>query len=118
MTDEMCQQFISSVLYFYATKLSETKLRQNMTPTEIIYNVLQKRNCSIPSKLCIDTNCQTCFDKSFASCEKSVFIMFENPRYLTKFSNKNKTFKCNKCNLIIDRDYNGSRNIYLKSEIK
>lgn len=34
---------------------------------------------------------------------------------LNKELKDSEVFKCNKCNLIIDRDINGARNIYIKN---
>jgi DNA-directed RNA polymerase subunit RPC12/RpoP len=53
------------------------------------------------SKLC-DDDCQICFNKSFASHEKSQFWIYELnntiPRQVTKHSDKKYWFNCNICN--------------------
>ena len=57
--------------------------------------------CLPPQKLCDDNNCQPCFDKSFASHEKSNHLSKLhniNPRQLLKQSNKKYWFDCHKCN--------------------
>ena len=54
------------------------------------------RYCTIPSKvLCDDDNCKQCFDKSFESCDKSIYWDNEKnkvikPRQVFKFSNTKK----------------------------
>jgi hypothetical protein len=48
-------------------------------------------------KLCNNSNCHTCFNKSFASHPKSIFWSFKNklqPRQVFKNSNKNFIFNC------------------------
>lgn len=50
--------------------------------------------------LCDDNNCQTCFNKSFASHPKSKFWNSENkvsPRKISKISTKEYSFNCNSC---------------------
>jgi very-short-patch-repair endonuclease len=58
--------------------------------------------CVIPSKLlCNDKNCTECFNKSFASYEKSKYWSDknkENPREIFLNTNKKYLFNCNKCN--------------------
>jgi very-short-patch-repair endonuclease len=64
--------------------------------------------CCIPSKkLCDDSNCIFCFEKSFASHEKSNCWSDKNidnsgteikPRQVLKFSNNSYIFDCNLCN--------------------
>ena len=55
-----------------------------------------------PKKLCDDINCQICFNKSFASHEKSQFWHPTKnstliPRHVFKGSDKKCWFKCSKC---------------------
>ena len=52
--------------------------------------------------LCDDVNCTICFNKSFASHEKSKYILEVNPRSLFKSSNKKHKFKCNTCSHIFE----------------
>ena len=50
--------------------------------------------------LCENINCKTCFDKSFASHEKSIFWSDKNqlkPRQVFKYSQKKYWFNCDKC---------------------
>ncbi len=58
--------------------------------------------CCIPSKLlCNNYNCNFCFDKSFASHEKSKYWSNKNelkPREVLKCSNDKYYFDCNICN--------------------
>ena len=58
--------------------------------------------CAIPSKiLCDSIGCQLCFNKSFASHEKSVFWSSKNecqPRYVFKSSDNKYLFDCVECN--------------------
>ena len=56
-------------------------------------------------KLCDLDNCNICFEKSFASHEKSKYWSIENkiePRRLLKCSNNKYKFNCNKCNHLIE----------------
>ena len=57
--------------------------------------------CAIPSKkLCDSSDCKLCFDKSFASHEKSAFWSNKNeckPRDVFKSSHKIYLFDCHKC---------------------
>lgn len=48
-------------------------------------------------RLCGDINCKICFDKSFASFEKSKYILNENPYLIVKGSHKQYNFNCDKC---------------------
>jgi len=53
------------------------------------------------TKLCDDNNCELCFEKSFASHEKSKYWSNENkenPREVFKSSHSKYWFKCDKCN--------------------
>lgn len=53
------------------------------------------------TKLCDDNNCKICFDKSFASHEKSKYWSSKNdvtPRHVFKVTAKKYLFKCNTCN--------------------
>jgi very-short-patch-repair endonuclease len=58
--------------------------------------------CVVPSKLlCDDTNCQNCFNKSFASHEKSKFWSIKNkinPRNVHKNASTTYIFDCDRCN--------------------
>lgn len=57
-------------------------------------------------RLCTDLNCQLCFNKSFASHEKSIYWSDENkisPRNLFKCSGTAFKFKCNKCDSLFER---------------
>lgn len=52
-------------------------------------------------KLCEKNNCNICYEKSFASHNKSVYLSIENnitPRQIFKGSNKRYIFNCNVCN--------------------
>ena len=54
-----------------------------------------------PSTLCDNKNCDQCFNKSFASCEKYIYWSSKNkinPRKIFKNSQKKFWFDCNKCN--------------------
>jgi very-short-patch-repair endonuclease len=50
-------------------------------------------------KLCEDSNCNICFNYSFASIVRSKFLHDKtiNPRFLFKSSNKKYKFDCNRC---------------------
>ena len=51
--------------------------------------------------LCDDVNCELCFEKSFASSEKSIYfskINEVNPRKIFKTSGKKYFFDCSECN--------------------
>ena len=53
-------------------------------------------------KLCEDTECNLCFEKSFASHEKSIYWNIEKnngimPRYIFKYSGNKHWINCNKC---------------------
>lgn len=50
-------------------------------------------------KLCDDNNCTICYNNSFASVEKSIFLSDKtiNTRKVFKSTNKQYTFDCNKC---------------------
>lgn len=51
-------------------------------------------------KICFEENCQDCFDKSFASQEKSKYWSSknkENPRQVFRSAAKKYLFDCNKC---------------------
>lgn len=56
--------------------------------------------CLPPQKLC-DIDCKECYNKSFASHEKSEYWSSKNnkkPKEVFKSSNNNYLFNCNKCN--------------------
>ncbi len=61
-------------------------------------------HCSLPpQRLCDDIDCQTCFNKSFASHEKAVYWddernSNEEPRRVCNSSGKKYWFKCDTCN--------------------
>jgi very-short-patch-repair endonuclease len=51
-------------------------------------------------RLCEDENCETCFEKSFASVDKAIFWSDKNkllPRQVFKNTRKKFWFSCNKC---------------------
>jgi len=84
--------------YFYCNKCNHEFLRS----INKLYN--DKEHCSycvIPSKLlCNNNDCKFCFEKSFASYEKSKYWSdknIENPRNLMKSSDKKYWFNCNIC---------------------
>ncbi|QYB17546.1 hypothetical protein PV-S19_0182 [Pacmanvirus S19] len=58
--------------------------------------------CAVPSrKLCEDIDCAYCFDKSFASQEKSKYLSPKNninPREIFKSSSRKYIFDCEVCN--------------------
>jgi len=69
-----------------------------------IYKINTKEHCTycvIPSKLLCDNNdCKFCFEKSFASHEKSIFWSTKNsknPREVMKSSGTKYIFVCDKC---------------------
>jgi very-short-patch-repair endonuclease len=66
---------------------------------------IQKRNCPYcsnpPKKLCDNEKCKLCFEKSFASHEKSIYWSnknIESPFKVFKSSGKKYWFDCNICN--------------------
>jgi very-short-patch-repair endonuclease len=70
-------------------------------------------SCSITAKkLCHNDDCNICFNRSFASNEKSKFLDDKtiNPKILIKCSNKKYDFKCDKCNHIFDISLNNINN--------
>ena len=58
--------------------------------------------CCVNSRtICSSDDCNACFDRSFASSEKSKYWSIKNkilPREITKSSNKKFIFNCDKCN--------------------
>lgn len=57
--------------------------------------------CNPQQKLCNNNECKKCFEKSFASHEKSKYWSDKNelkPREVFKFSEKKYWFHCNNCN--------------------
>ena len=67
----------------------------------------QNHWCSYCShhKLCDDNNCKICFNNSFASVEKNIFLYDKtiNPRKIFKSTNKKYKFNCNRCTLTFDK---------------
>lgn len=54
-----------------------------------------------PKKLCFDTECERCFEKSFASSDKAKYWSNKNnitPREIFKTSNTKYLFECEDCN--------------------
>ena len=81
-------------------------------------NNIQKNNCVFCAgqKICEDENCNLCFEKSFASHEKSKYWSDENklkPRQVFKQSNIKYIFTCNICNHNFDATLN-----HISSKIK
>ena len=69
--------------------------------------------CSITAKkLCTKDNCEICFNRSFASNEKSKFLNDKNinPKILLKCSNKKYNFNCNKCEHVFECSLNNINN--------
>jgi very-short-patch-repair endonuclease len=66
------------------------------------------------NRLCNNINCNTCYDKSFASHSKSIYWSDKNnisPRYIRKCSSKKYLFNCNLCNHeFISQPHNINRN--------
>jgi very-short-patch-repair endonuclease len=63
--------------------------------------------CSYNSKLCEMNDCMTCFNRSFASHEKSKHWSSKNnilPRQIVKGSREKYWFDCNKCNHDFEKD--------------
>ena len=64
--------------------------------------------CSVPcKKICDNIECKVCFDKSFASNEKSKYWSDKNklkPRNIIKNSNSKYVFNCDICNHEFDMD--------------
>ena len=71
--------------------------------------------CSNPPKLlCEDNNCNICFNKSFASHEKSKYLIDNiNPRFIFKSSCLKLNFKCDIC----EHNYNTSLNVATTQDI-
>ena len=73
--------------------------------------------CSIPPKqMCDNENCQFCFEKSFASHEKSQYWNKEkngdiNPREIFKCAINKYWFDCDKCNHTFENTLNNITNI-------
>ena len=73
--------------------------------------------CANPSRiLCNDDDCNICFEKSFASHEKSKFWNYElnnniNPRNIFKNCNKKSWFSCEICNHIFNTSLNSITNM-------
>jgi hypothetical protein len=66
-------------------------------------NINYGKGCSYCAnkRLCINNDCEICYNKSFASCEKSKYWSQKNkisPRYIFKYTNKKYIFNCYKCN--------------------
>jgi len=66
-------------------------------------NVAKGQWCSYCEniKLCDNQDCKICYEKSFASHEKSNYWSYKNqlsPRYVFKGSSSKYLFNCNKCN--------------------
>ena len=60
--------------------------------------------------LCSNDECNTCFNKSFASSDKAIYWSDDNiikPRNVFKSSNKKYIFNCIDCNHIINKELNG-----------
>lgn len=73
---------------------------------QILYVIKERHRCpycsSPPKKLCENLECISCYNKSFASYEKSIYL-YDNdldPRFIFKSSTKYYNFKCNICNHI------------------
>ena len=71
-------------------------------PVGVIKDGIFCNYCSIPTSIiCENEKCEFCFEKSFASHEKSKFWSKKNeltPRQVLKMSGKKYWFSCNKCN--------------------
>ena len=70
-----------------------------------------------PKKLCTNEYCQTCFESSFASHEKSLFLSNKNidARQIFKGSNIKLQFLCNNCNHIFEQSPNAITYIHKMS---
>lgn len=68
-------------------------------------------------QLCDNIDCDICFNKSFASHEKSKFLTDKNinPRYIFKNSNKKYEFTCEDCNGIFNSVLSGVTRQYITS---
>lgn len=73
----------------------------NVAPNSFI-NLKGCPFCAVPSqRLCDNIDCVSCFNRSFASVDKSLYWSTRNniePRNVLKFSDKKYLFKCNDCN--------------------
>ena len=76
---------------------------------EINLSCISQDNCFCPfcahTKLCNDDNCDSCYQKSFASYEKAIYWSSENkisPRNVFKSSTKKYKFDCPECNHIYE----------------
>jgi len=70
----------------------------------ILHSITQRNSwcpyCSNPpQKLCENNDCNSCFEKSFASHEKSIYLHDKtiNPRTIFKGTDKKFLFNCDKC---------------------
>jgi very-short-patch-repair endonuclease len=68
----------------------------------IIIKMISSNNCKSNKKLCVNNDCKRCFEKSFASSDKSIYWSIKNEnissRDVFKKSNKKYYFDCNICN--------------------
>ena len=123
--DDNCQQcFNRSFASHEKVKCFDTKKNKNINPRHLLKHSENKywfacdncnhtfnialsgvswgrwcSYCCIPTQqLCISDDCQHCFDRSFASHEKSIYFSIGKnkivPRQVTKCSNKNYWFIC------------------------
>lgn len=59
--------------------------------------------CSLPrGSFCSDMGCEMCYNKSVAQNHKAIFMRGNNPRFISKCSNKKYKFYCDKCDHIFE----------------
>jgi very-short-patch-repair endonuclease len=74
-------------------------------------------------RLCTLNDCQSCYERSFASCDKAAFLLYQvdqpdepvDPRYILKQTHKIYAFTCTDCNHIFHaapHDINGKAKMW------
>lgn len=111
---KLCNFITHKYSQVYLPKFESQKLTKNLAKTSN-FNLLNLQHYKFKERLkfkCSENNC------------KLILVTEEyTSKTCTKCGTLNdvgslEVFNCNKCKLTIDRDYNGARNIYLKSETR
>lgn len=111
---KLCNFITQKYSQVYLPKFESQKLTKNLAKTSN-FNLLNLQHYKFKERLK--------FKCSKNNCKLTIVTEEYTSKTCTKCGTLNdvgssEIFKCNKCQLIIDRDYNGARNIYLKSETK